>query len=147
MKKLIAAILACTLLTGCFSPSTEIPTVPTTDMTEVTTPPTTEPYGYGMATVSAAELDIYSGPGTEYAIADQIPYGTRIRIAEIQLTDDAVWGRYKNGWLCMDHVTLDDPSGFPMDKIDRRPSLTLSEETVIYSGPGIYYPACSTYNR
>lgn len=166
MKKIIALVLVAVLLTGCdvfdFSADRDEPkrgglvmdgTVAArpgaTDGATATqsgaTEATEEEYKYGMASVAVNELNIRSGPGTNHASAGFASWGDRVGIVEIVFTEDVAWGCYENGWLCMDYVTLDDPSKFPMSEYGQWSALSLGAPTPVYTGPGYHYGVVDTH--
>ena len=59
-------------------------------------------------------LKIRSGPGTTYETVGFLFNGNKIEILEQKTVGTMVWGRIKNGWVCMnyirtDHASTDEP--------------------------------------
>ena len=61
----------------------------------------------GTIKTSSGNLNVRSGPGSNYEIVDKLPSGTRVDIHEIIMVDGTKWGRIDQGWISMDYVVLD----------------------------------------
>jgi uncharacterized protein YgiM (DUF1202 family) len=49
-------------------------------------------------------LRVRKGTGTDYKIAALLYYGDKITVFETVDVNGVLWGRVKNGWICMDYV-------------------------------------------
>ena len=102
-------------------PTTEPPTTePPTTEPPVTEPPATEPLGPQPSgsgipafqkhpvnfyvTVMVPQLQVRTGPGTEYAATSVVSYGRYIQISIIDGTLDYLWGYFSGGWICLDYT-------------------------------------------
>lgn len=57
----------------------------------------------------AVQLNVRSGPGTDYGRITTLTMGTSIRIYETKTVSGSKWGRIgTNQWVCMTYVTMDD---------------------------------------
>lgn len=56
-------------------------------------------------------LNVRSGPHTSDAQVDRLPVGKQVTIIEVQTVDGRQWGRINSGWVCMDYISYDLPSG------------------------------------
>ena len=61
----------------------------------------------GTIKTSSGNLNVRSGPGSNYEIVTKLASGTRVDIHEITMVDGTKWGRIDQGWISMDYVVLD----------------------------------------
>lgn len=59
------------------------------------------------------EINIRSGPGTNYPSIGRIQEGNSAVVHEIDSSAGADWGKIDEGWICLDYVTLEKQS--PVD--------------------------------
>jgi uncharacterized protein YraI len=57
--------------------------------------------------VNATDVNIRTGPDTDYAICGKANTGDRLVIYETIDRGGRRWGRCDEGWICMDYVDLD----------------------------------------
>ena len=57
-------------------------------------------------TVTADELLIRSGPGTNYSIVSYLKYGAAVTITEKKTNGSMEWGKIANGWISLSYVRL-----------------------------------------
>ena len=62
--------------------------------------------GKGIIANTYAGVNVRSGAGIANAIVGKILNGTEVTILEVKLVGTAKWGRVKQGWICMDYVTM-----------------------------------------
>lgn len=62
--------------------------------------------GVTRGVVTASNLCVRSGPGTNYAIVSTIPKGTELVILQQTLVNGTVWGQIESGWVCMTYVEI-----------------------------------------
>lgn len=60
-----------------------------------------------IGTVTAAQLNIRSGPGTDYPIRSSYAKGTRLIVLEQVYVKDSLWGCTRQGWVSMSYVQPD----------------------------------------
>lgn len=53
-------------------------------------------------------LNVRSGAGLNYKLVDTLSRGTRVEILETKRGDGMLWGRIKQGWVCMDYVQIQE---------------------------------------
>lgn len=116
-------------------PATQ-PTEPATDSTtKPTTPPVyADPIAYGM--VTADELNVRKGPGTNYDAIGQVYFNTRVAI----YARNGKWGQTKDGWISLNYVYID---GQPGNVTDGAGTIT-GDYVNIRSGPGTAYGVLRT---
>ena len=61
--------------------------------------------GTGTVT-SSTNLNVRSGPGTNYARVGQLTPGTKIEITEQTKVSGTSWGKTAQGWVCMSYVKM-----------------------------------------
>ena len=61
--------------------------------------------GTGTVT-SSTNLNVRSGPGTNYTRVDQLTPGTKIEITEQTKVSGTSWGKTAQGWVCMSYVKM-----------------------------------------
>lgn len=66
----------------------------------------TDGTGKGIIANTYAGVNVRSGAGIANAIVGKILNGTEVTILEVKLVGAAKWGRVKQGWICMDYVTM-----------------------------------------
>lgn len=113
-------------------------TEPTTQQTEPaddpTTKPTTaptyaDPIAYGM--VTADELNVRQGPGTNYTAVGKLYFNTRVAI----YARNGHWGQTSSGWISLNFVYID---GQPGNVSDGAATIT-GDYVHVRSGPGTEY--------
>ena len=57
--------------------------------------------------VTATQLNIRSGPGTNYDKVNALNYGSRVNVLERVTINKVTWGYVNGGWISMDHVYVD----------------------------------------
>lgn len=80
--------------------------------------------------VTAGELNVREGAGTNYDQVDTLPYGTRVEILE----KSNGWGRVKQGWIALNYVYADGAGTG-----DNKSGTVTGDELNIRSGPGTTY--------
>ena len=114
------------------------PTDPPTQPTQPTQPPVyADPIAHGM--VTATELNIRKGPGTDYDRVGAYVFNTRIAI----YARNGKWGQTKDGWISMDYVYVDGTVG---NMKNEKGTLT-GDYVNIRSGPGTQYEAIRTTRK
>ena len=73
-------------------------------VTDTTQETTSQPEEGTIMTVIGDCLRVRKGTGTDYKIAALLYYGDHITVLETVDVDGVLWGRVKNGWICMDYV-------------------------------------------
>ena len=114
------------------------PTEPPTQPTQPTQPPVyADPIAHGM--VTATELNIRKGPGTDYDRVGAYVFNTRVAI----YARNGKWGQTKDGWISMDYVYVDGTVG---NMKSEKGTLT-GDYVNIRSGPGTQYEAIRTTRK
>jgi len=58
-------------------------------------------------TVTGSELNIRSGPGTNYGVVGSLNNGDRVTVLSTTVVDGVTWGNIDKGWVSMAYVKLD----------------------------------------
>lgn len=94
-----------------------------------------------IATVTTNDLNVRSGPGTGYDAVTRVNTGDKVQITEICVLGKILWGKYKQGWLCMSYVTIDGSSDGGLHLSGK----VNTEELMIRSAPGTDAKAVGKY--
>ncbi len=80
-------------------------------------------------TVIHAYVNYRTGAGTGHTYKGQLAYGAKIKIYEITTVKGKQWGRFSDGWLCLDYVEVimrdsqeQNPEETPEEKPEEKPS-------------------------
>ena len=57
--------------------------------------------------VTHTYVNYRSGAGTSYAYKGQLPNGAKISLYEIKNVKGKDWGRFQDGWVCLDYVSVE----------------------------------------
>lgn len=91
--------------------------------------------------VSATQLNVRSGPGTNYDRVDSLNFGSRVNILERITVGGTEWACIKGGWIAMEHVYVDGTTGAASG------TGTVSGDAVnVRSGPGTNFGAVGSKN-
>ena len=60
----------------------------------------------GSGVVTGNQVNLRSGPGTGYDSKGTVNSGDTVQILEVLKIGDKYWGCTKNGWICMDYVSM-----------------------------------------
>ena len=66
----------------------------------------TDGTGKGIVANTYSGVNVRSGAGIGNAVVGKILNGTEVTILEVKVVGTAKWGRVKQGWICMDYVTM-----------------------------------------
>ena len=93
-------------------------------------------------TVTAENLNIRQGPGTNYAKVGSLPRGTSLTIQEVKNG----WGRIHDGWISLSYVRSGGTqSSRPADYGD---TAEITADTLhVRKGPGANYQSCGMMTR
>ena len=69
--------------------------------------------GTGIIANTYSGVNVRSSAGINGAIVGKILNGTQVEILEVKTVGTAKWGRVKQGWICMDYVTMISYSDIP----------------------------------
>ena len=81
------------------------------------------------------QLNIRSGPGTNYAGVGTLNAGTRVNILEQFTIGGKKWGCIEKGWICLDYVYIDGTTG----ENSGTGTVNVTDQLNIRSGPGTNY--------
>lgn len=94
-----------------------------------------------IATVTTNDLNVRSGPGTQYGAVTRVNTGDKVQITEICVLDRTLWGKFNEGWLCMSYVSIDGAPGGGL----RLSGTVNADELMIRSAPGTDSSATGRY--
>lgn len=97
---------------------------------------------YREGVVNANNVNVRSGPGTQYSSVDRFSKGTKVNVYEEKTVGNLRWGRISSSrWICLAYVDLgsstDDDTGDDADQVTGR--VTASGTLNVRSGPGTSY--------
>lgn len=103
---------------------------------------TTTTVGTGIVANTYAGLNVRSGAGTNYPlVGGKLLPGTAVEIDQIVTVGTSKWGHCKQGWVCMDYITMisstvtetttNNGNGTPVQSLDKVDKTTT---TAIYTG-------------
>ena len=114
------------------------PTEPPTQPTQPTQPPVyADPIAYGV--VTATELNIRKGPGTDYDKAGAYKFNARVTI----YARNGKWGQTKDGWISMDYVYVDGTVG----NMNSEKGTLTGDYVNVRKGPGTEYGVARTTRK
>ena len=97
-------------------------------------------------TVTGNELNIRSGPGTDYASLGHYNAGDRVKILEKFTYGNTTWGCTNKGWISLTYVDLDSKNSDDDDSSsDGRVGWITAEELNIREGAGTDYDEVGSY--
>ena len=92
--------------------------------------------------VTGTQLNVRSGPGTNYDGVKSLTYGDRVTVLERIKINGTTWGCISSGWICMDYVYVDGTEG------DNSGTGTVTGDALnIRSGPGTTYGSVGSLNK
>ena len=69
--------------------------------------------GTGIIANTYSGVNVRSGAGIGNAVVGKLLNGTQVEVLEVKTVGTAKWGRVKQGWICMDYVTMISYSDIP----------------------------------
>ena len=91
--------------------------------------------------VSGTQLNVRSGPGTNYDRVKSLNYGDRVNILEQIKIGETTWACTKDGWISMDYIYVDGTKGEGAGT-----GTVTGDEVNIRSGPGTAYESKGVAN-
>ena len=61
----------------------------------------------GKVNITSGWLNVRSGAGTNYGVCGKLSAGQSVSITEQKTVGGKVWGKTKDGWVCMDYIKVD----------------------------------------
>lgn len=58
--------------------------------------------------VNCTQVNVRSGPGTNYSKIGYLDKGTKVSFTEFKMVGSVKWGKMEKGWISLDYVKLDD---------------------------------------
>ena len=58
------------------------------------------------ATITGSDVNIRSGPGTNYGVVGSLNKGERVTLITRQTVNGTIWGKIEQGWICMDYAQV-----------------------------------------
>ncbi len=88
-----------------------------------------------VATDSGGTVNVRTGPGTNYDVAYEVKYKTKVQILETKSDGKLLWGKISDGnWICMDYVLTEAAKG------DMDGNYVLDEDDAIYLLRHVIFP-------
>lgn len=91
--------------------------------------------------VSGTQLNVRSGPGTNYDKVDSLKFGDRVQILEQITLGDSTWGCTNKGWISMGYIYVDGTEGEGAGT-----GVVTGDQVNIRSGPGTGYQSVGSVN-
>ena len=92
--------------------------------------------------VTGNQLNIRTGPGTNYDSVGNLAHGDRVNILEQFTFNGTKWGCIDKGWICLDYVYIDGTTG------ENGGTGTITGDQLnIRTGPGTTYGTNGTLNK
>lgn len=92
--------------------------------------------------ITGNQLNVRSGPGTDYDRVNTLNYGKRVTVLERIKIGNTTWGCIDGGWISMDYVYVDGTTG------EGSGTGTVTGDGVnIRSGPGTGFDAVGSLNK
>lgn len=88
--------------------------------------------------VTAYDLNVRQGPGTNYAKAGLLSNGAVVTILEVR----GNWGRFSDGWISLSYVSPLDGSGTTVTPVKQGSGIVTADALRIRTGPGTNYAIC-----
>ena len=99
-----------------------------------------------MGTVRTA-VNLRKQPNTDSSRIETLKENVRLEILELELAEDMMWGRTKDGWVSLEYVTLDDSECVIYDRIGPFKALVYADTASIRTGPNRFYASVRTYSK
>lgn len=98
------------------------PTEPETEPTEPEAKPTepeeTTPVVQGVTvTVTADNVNIRKGPGTNYGVTNCVKKGAQMTITEVQTGSGYTWGKFDGGWIALMYTDYEEKTTEPEETV------------------------------
>lgn len=91
--------------------------------------------------VTGTQLNVRSGPGTEYDKVDSLNYGNRVYILEQITIGATTWACTEDGWISMAYIYVDGTEGDGAGT-----GVVTGDQVNIRSGPGTGYQSVGSVN-
>ncbi len=91
--------------------------------------------------VSGDQVNVRSGPGTDYDKVGSMTYGQRVNILEQFKYGNTTWACTEDGWVCLDYVYIDGQAGEGSGA-----GRVTGDNVNLRSGPGTGYASNGTVN-
>ena len=91
--------------------------------------------------VIASQLNVRTGPGTNYDRATALNFGARVNVLERVTVNGTTWGYVKGGWIAMEHVYIDGTKSTGAGE-----GTCTGNAVNIRSGPGTNFAAVGSAN-
>lgn len=90
--------------------------------------------------VTASNLCVRSGAGTDRKVVSSLPKGTEVEILQQTVVNGSVWGQISGGWICMTYVKITSGSG----NVHITGTVT-ARELCVRTGPATTYSIAAGY--
>ncbi len=72
-------------------------------------------------TVTGSEVNIRKGPGLSYTVIDTMVRGDKVTVSATYESDNYLWGKFSNGWLCLDNTNYKNVSNPSAQEPEKQP--------------------------
>lgn len=103
-------------------------------------------------TVTANDVNVRKGPGTNYDIVSKANSGDQLVITETATGTGYTWGKFASGWICLDYTTYEtetkpDTEEKPSTETTGMGTVKVSDVLRIRSGPSTAYSVVGHLNN
>ena len=103
-------------------------------------------------TVTANDVNVRQGPGTNYPVIGGANTGEELIITETATGTGYTWGKFFGGWICLDYTTYDEatapaPEQKPVQPAKRMGTVKVNDSLRIRSGPSTGYSVVGYLNN
>ncbi len=106
-------------------------------------PPAQEPQTGVVITITAANLNVRTGAGTNYRICGSVRKGEQYTITETANGSGYLWGKYSGGWICLEYTNYDSVTAEKPSQPEKPPvvmgTVKVSSYLCVRSGPSTGY--------
>ena len=96
-----------------------------------------------IVTVTANDVNVRQGPGTDYKVTGAANTGDQLVITETATGTGYTWGKFYGGWICLDYTNYDAVSAPDTEEPEttgtRMGTVKVSDQLRIRSGPSTGY--------
>ena len=102
-------------------------------------------------TVTTNDVNVRSGPGTEYERVGSVQSGERLVITETAQGGSYLWGKFSGGWICLDYtdyaVVTKPETQDPVPAEKRMGTVKVNDVLRVRSGPSTAYSIAGYLNN
>lgn len=103
-------------------------------------------------TVTANDVNVRNGPGTNYGVVGSANTGDQLVITETATGSGYTWGKFRNGWICLKYTNYSTVAESENEQVPQTPAVRTGTVKVndflrVRSGPSTGYPVVDYLNN